>query len=275
MDQDERSGERMLEVRDHEKKFWDDDEWEPEELETAETELVAKQQAIYTPRKRLHPNQAWNKFYRNNKNNFFKDRHYLIDTFPDEFHTQDSTKVWFELGCGVGNAVLPMLKYWKGRVYGIDCSQVAIDCLQEQASDEERVYVKVADLCSPDIFFPQVQADVVTLIFTLSAMPTNVDRKTAVAHAHRVTRTGGTVIVRDYGRCDQAQFKLAHKWTGESYRKGDGTAVYYFKVEDLRELFEGWEELALEYIQRKYINRATGEVRRRVWIQARFKKPII
>ena len=66
------------------------------------------------------------------------------------------------------------------------------------------------------------------------------------------------------------------------YVKQDGTRCYYFTTEDIERLFgmretqgAGLEVLELKYVQRVYKNRADDATRRRVWVQARFRKPYL
>ena len=88
-----------------------------------------------------------------------------------------------------------------------------------------------------------------------------------------------------------AQIKLgkADKELGDNfYRKGDGTGCYYFSLNDLCDLFVNKDDddddtskngklelLELDYIQRVYRNRGEGTTRRRVWVQGRFRKPLL
>ena len=77
----------------------------------------------------------WHKFYKRNADNFYKDRHYIHLVFPelneqrigkssDELHL-------LEVGCGVGNAVLPLLELNPHlHVQAIDCAPSAIDILR-------------------------------------------------------------------------------------------------------------------------------------------------
>lgn len=90
---------------------------------------------------------------------------------------------------------------------------------------------------------------------------------------------GGILVFRDYGRYDEAQMKLGTsrcKFLKENfYQKHDGTKCFYFTTEDVKRLFgdvAGLEIIELQYLRRIYKNKGTGETRRRVWVQGRFRK---
>jgi methyltransferase-like protein 6 len=158
---------------------------------------------------------------------------------------------------------------------------------------------------------PTFKADIMTLLFCLSAMAP--DRmEYAIGNMTKCLKVGGIILFRDYGRYDQAQLQLAkqqeqllqqfgmkrrktssrlkqqaqHSTNDDneqqqdilddtSYIKQDGTSCYYFTLEEIQQLFEqygGCQVLQLQYLQRVYINRATQQPRRRVWIQGRFIK---
>jgi SAM-dependent methyltransferase len=267
-----------------EEAFWKEDEWTEQDTLEAEQILKEAQERCNVPANQYSspPCKDWNTFYENHRTNFFNDRHYLYKAFPEEFATP-STLV--EIGCGVGNAILPLLKdAWT--VWGLDFSPVAIDLLRNDERFRERqshAHAHVWDISQapPNSPLPWFGvANVSTLLFCLSALHPN----DMVQAAHNVAATlqkGGTLCVRDYGRYDEAQLKLGTsrgKRLGEHfYRKQDGTRVYYFSLQDLDRLFvevAGLEVLELGYIRRVYHNRATRERRRRVWVQGRFRKPI-
>mmetsp|Transcript_32904 Transcript_32904/g.69236 ORF Transcript_32904/g.69236 Transcript_32904/m.69236 type:complete len:533 (-) Transcript_32904:82-1680(-) len=137
---------------------------------------------------------------------------------------------------------------------------------------------------------PQVlanSADVAILLFCLCAIGPHPSPslERAARHVIDMLKPGGILVIRDYGRLDEAQLKLGtgNKELGDNfYRKGDGTGCYYFELDDLRELFvnkddgdDKLELLELDYIQRVYRNRGDGTTRRRVWVQGRFRKPFL
>eukprot|EP00977_Amphora_coffeiformis_P010709 scaffold2510_cov169-Amphora_coffeaeformis.AAC.60 len=276
--------------------LWTEDNWTGQDEEAARSaivENVAKCQLSEPLRRRLPTDsQAWDRFYRQHQTNFFKDRHYLATAFPHEFAVsrQSSTKqekrTLVEIGCGVGNTLLPLLEREETEwtVYGMDLSAVAIDLLQQderfvRAAAASRAWAGVADLVHDGMPVACRQvADVATLLFCLSAIHPD-HHSQAAAAAVQALQPGGTLVVRDYGRYDQAELQLARqrakRLTDHYYVKHDQTKCYYFTKEDLRRLFveeQGLEELENEYIQRQYQNRGDGTRRRRVWVQARFRR---
>lgn len=131
------------------------------------------------------------------------------------------------------------------------------------------------------------------LLFVLSAIsPEKMPQ--AARHVASTLKPGGTLVFRDYGRYDEAQIKLGtsrnKRLSDNFYVKHDGTRCYYFTTEDVQRLFgkcdekeeggssnelgAGLEVLELKYVQRVYKNRSDDATRKRIWVQARFRKPI-
>lgn len=134
-------------------------------------------------------NQFWDAFYDIHQNKFFKDRHWLFTEFPElkgsnapesnENNKNDTQEMKiFEIGCGVGNTIFPILKYNDDknlRLYGGDFSSKAIDILQNHAEfDANRCQVFVLDATNvqwDDIVpFKENSIDIIVLIFVLSAI---------------------------------------------------------------------------------------------------------
>jgi SAM-dependent methyltransferase len=238
---------------------------------------------------------AWDKFYQDNGTRFFKDRHYFQKAFPHEFRVDKEesvgTKTWVELGCGVGNACLPLLEEertpWK-TIHAMDISAEAVSLLQQDDrfiqcnNSTHRTGRSIhGHVCDISKSFPEPGvgvADVTTLIFCLSALDPD-DMPQAARHVASSLKPGGILVVRDYGRYDEAQMKLGtsrnKRIKDNFYRKHDGTKCYYFSLEDLDKLFVdvGLQVLELYYLRRIYGNKASGETRRRIWVQGRFVKP--
>ena len=282
---------------------WHEDEWT--EQDTLEAERVLQEaeercnvQHQASQRKhtitRTHPSSNdWNSFYQQHETHFFKDRHYLKRAFPEEMSSGDAPKTLVEIGCGVGNTLLPLLKDDGWIVWGLDFSNVAIELLKNEErfrNSKGRAHARVWDISQPPPLDDEKQlppplpwfgvANVTTLLFCLSALNPK-DMAVAARNVASTLKSEGTLLFRDFGRYDEAQLKLGTsrgKRLGENwYRKHDGTRVYYFALEDLERLFvheAGLKMLELQYIRRVYYNRGTRERRRRVWVQGRFRKAL-
>lgn len=129
----------------------------------------------------------WNSFYDIHQNKFFKDRHWLFTEFPELSSTaavndielpNDGPRRIFEIGCGVGNTILPILKYNDDpnmQLFGCDFSSKAIDILaNHEEFDSRRAKVFVLDATAEDwstvVPFESNSLDIIVLIFVLSAI---------------------------------------------------------------------------------------------------------
>ncbi len=52
----------------------------------------------------------WEKFYKFNKTNFFKDRHYILKEFPEMKDDDRESITLLDVGCGVGNSFYPLIE---------------------------------------------------------------------------------------------------------------------------------------------------------------------
>lgn len=130
---------------------------------------------------------------------FFKDRHWLFTEFPElapDYHSapervypkgaetlpinytpqNELNRKIFEIGCGVGNTILPILKYSQEKslkVFGCDFSSTAIDILREHSEfDGQRCEAFVLDATTDTwtVPFEKESIDIIVLIFVLSAI---------------------------------------------------------------------------------------------------------
>jgi len=278
---------------------WEEDEWTAEDAARAEAVLAKHLERCKADPSSLAATSntlggedvdAWDRFYDAHQTNFFKDRHYFSAAFPSEFGEtigsdgDGKMKCLVEVGCGVGNAMLIYAEKPTWIVYGLDLSKTAVELLQAdhrfvRAAREGRARAFCSDIVKEPVPCECVgRADVTTLLFCLSA----IDPEDHVMAAMQIARTlseNGVLVIRDYGRYDEAQLKLAsqrNKMLKDNfYRKSDGTKCYYFSTDDLENLFclhAGLEILELRYLRRIYRNRQQSQTRRRVWVQARFRK---
>lgn len=264
---------------------------------------------IYTlpPRRALPPAATaacdgaapWDAFYALHADRFFKDRHWLVREFAELEHAVTLA----EVGCGVGNAALPLARSGPpGRVvFASDCAATAIDMLLTRRHPEVesgRLVPYVADAAVPGSLVgrgraPPGRVDGATLIFALSAMAP-AQQAVAVPNVAELLKPGGFVAFRDYAAGDAAGTRLAARKTPRALdggdaaaaatadadtatpqflARGDGTRAYFFRVEEVRSLFEnaGFITDRAHTVTITKTNRKTGEVMPRVWVQAVFR----
>ena len=115
-----------------------------------------------------------------------------------------------------------------------------------------------------------------TMIFCLSALEPK-DMPTALRRIKSLLKSGGRILFRDYGEYDLAQvrFKSGQCIEKNFYKRGDGTRVFFFTEDYLKNLFEseGFVTKQLYVDRRMQVNRGKQLKMFRVWIQAQFEKP--
>lgn len=232
---------------------WDHVEPTASDLAHYESQLAAQRAAPVTDFDRTRfntdPAKWWNRFYTNNTSNFFKDRKWLQQEFPVlKQVTQKGVgrKVLLEVGAGAGNTCFPILKGNENEeltVYACDFSPKAVELIRaSEAYDENCIRAKVWDVTSAELPPGLVEGsvDVVLLIFIFSALhPTQWEQ--AVRNIWRLVKPGGEVCFRDYGRGDLAQVRMKKgRWMEENfYIRGDGTRVYFFGEDELKDIWSG------------------------------------
>ncbi|KAJ2769961.1 hypothetical protein GGI18_005299, partial [Coemansia linderi] len=118
--------------------------------------------------------------------------------------------------------------------------------------------------------------DIMLMIFVFSALHPD-QWSQAVENAYRVLKPGGVLLFRDYGRNDltQLRFKKARLLGENLYIRGDGTRVYFFTNEELAEVFGKRFAIEQNAIDRRLLVNRKRELKMyRVWLQAKFRKPI-
>ena len=119
--------------------------------------------------------------------------------------------------------------------------------------------------------------DIVTMIFTLSAIP--VERMAHVLlECLAVLKPGGLLLFRDYGLYDMTMLRFApwQRISDRLYQRQDGTLSYFFALEVVREIFTkaGFVERELEFCCVQLMNRRKEVPMKRVWVHAKFQKPL-
>ena len=245
-----------------------------------------------TDRFNSDPAKWWNQFYKNNTDNFFKDRKWLQQEFPvlAQISGEDAgPKTLLEVGAGAGNTAFPVLAQNKNphlKIHACDFSKTAVEVMRgHEAYDTRFIQADVWDVASPDLP-PDLQegsVDVAVMIFIFSAL-SPAEWKGAVRNIYRVLKPGGLVCFRDYGRGDLAQvrFRKGRYLEENFYIRGDGTRVYFFDPEQLSDIWSGkddtdadaprFEVENLGVDRRMLVNRASKVKMYRCWLQGRFRK---
>ncbi|GME90446.1 unnamed protein product [[Candida] boidinii] len=113
------------------------------------------------------------------------------------------------------------------------------------------------------------------MIFVFSALsPEQWDN--ALNNLEKLMKPGGHILFRDYGRYDLAQvrFKKNRLLEDNFYVRGDGTRVYFFTEEELREIFtKKFIEKKIASDRRLLVNRKKQLKMYRIWLQAVFDVP--
>ncbi|XP_050419469.1 tRNA N(3)-methylcytidine methyltransferase METTL2 [Patella vulgata] len=301
---------------------WDNVVWdEDQEQEAKQKTLEQAAHALSLDEQEKYDTKAdvfWDDFYGIHQNRFFKDRHWLFTEFPelncsnltktentsidkkdeqllskDNKNTPKCDKIeiypgqnakyrFFEVGCGVGNTVFPVVQTNNNpdlMVYCCDFSATGVGHVKDHPDyDPSRCHAFVCDISNPEstVPFPECSLDIIIMIFVLSAIHPDkfasvIDRLT------KYLKPGGVILFRDYGRYDMAQlrFKKGRCLSENFYVRGDGTRVYFFEQDELRKMFEkaGLEEIQNIVDRRLQVNRGKQLKMYRVWIQCKYRKP--
>lgn len=276
---------------------WDHVEWGAQQIEDAQ-KLIAKQYELPVKDfdKKLYnanPAKYWDIFYKNNQENFFKDRKWLQIEFPSLYEvTSDAYKqpvTILEVGCGAGNTFFPILKQNQNpqlKMHACDYLKVAVDLVKRNELFGENhkagtAYSLVWDLANEEGLLPDDMephsVDIVIMIFVFSAL-SPAQWVAAVANLKKVLKPGGKILFRDYGRYDLAQvrFKKGRLLDDNFYIRGDGTRVYFFTEDELRHIFcaDGpFVEDTIATDRRLLVNRKKQLKMYRIWLQAVFSLP--
>ncbi|KAI9490595.1 methyltransferase like 6 [Zychaea mexicana] len=225
----------------------------------------------------------WDIFYKRNTTKFFKDRHWTDREFEELACKGDQQVRCLEVGCGVGNFVFPALADNPSLfIYACDFSKRAVEMVKNNDKyDEERCQAFVCDLTVDPLTdnVPADSLDLVSALFVFSAIPGE-KMADAIRNIYRVLKPGGYILFRDYGLYDEAQVKFSKasdkKLDQNLYVRQDGTLSYFFSEEDLASRFEaeGFKTVVNGYIYRETTNRRLELNVDRIFVQAKFQKPL-
>lgn len=204
-------------------------------------------------------------------------------TSPLENHDPDESFHIFEVGCGAGNTVFPVLKTNTNpnlMMYCCDFSNKAIELVKEHPDFEpSRCHPFVCDITNENspVPFEENSLDIIIMIFVLNAISPHRMQQT-VDRLSNYLKPGGLLLFRDYGRYDMAQlrFKKGRCLSENFYVRQDGTRVYFFTQDELRQMFiqAGLKEEQNIIDRRLQVNRSRQLKMYRVWIQCKYRKPL-
>ena len=108
----------------------------------------------------------WNRFYTSNRDNFFKNRHWIVREFEElnQMHENKERRYrLMEAGCGVGNTFFPLLEnhFPDLQVYAFDFSKQAVEIIKQhplylKQKYDNQITAFVHDLTTPCERIPEV-----------------------------------------------------------------------------------------------------------------------
>ncbi|CAN8072831.1 unnamed protein product [Agarophyton chilense] len=233
----------------------------------------------------------WEKFYKRNSTNFFKDRHWTAtestDGFPCLAMPSETVRIVLEAGCGVANCAFPLLAVNESLfIYAFDFAPTAIRLITESPRyDENRMKAFVWDFSTEpfSVLEPQKRGilsdgvvDFCLLVFVLSAVPP-AKQAYGIRNLYRLLKPGGRLLFRDYATGDLAQNRFASRnRIDENYFvRQDNTLSFFFDEESLRSSMSdvGFEQIYIRRVSRVIENRKENLQMHRVFLQAEFIKP--
>ncbi|TFK21788.1 methyltransferase, partial [Coprinopsis marcescibilis] len=237
----------------NEEEVWTQNAWDhvpaPDEQDETISAALLKQRSNPVPldekiRYNEKPAKHWDNFYKHNAENFFKNRKWLHNEFPElvaAMRQGAGPSIIAEIGCGAGNSAFPLLASNENpelRIHAYDYASHAVKLVQNnplyQTTPVGSIQASVWDLSSknglPADLAPGT-VDIVVLVFVLSALHPD-EWIQAIDNIHTMLKPGGLVVLRDYGRYDltQIRFKGGRMLDENFYIRGDKTRVYFFEL---------------------------------------------
>lgn len=224
-------------------------------------------------------NKNWEKFYKFNKTNFFKDRHYILEEFLELKNDKRDKITLLDMGCGVGNSFYPLITRLPNLyVNAFDFSKRAVNMAKTHPmyeKEKHRINLYDLDLVKDEI--PNKNNDYGILMFVLSAIKPEEHEK-VIEKISKVINKDGILYFRDYARYDMAQIRFAKRKknrVGDNlYMRKDKTLSYFFDKNEIENLFKkyGFSIVNSNLICRLIENRKEHKKMHRLWLQIKFKK---
>jgi methyltransferase-like protein 6 len=251
------------------------------EAAAVQAKVLENQKRVPTEfeKNKLYNNQQrnWDIFYKQNTTNFFKDRHWMTIEFP-LLLKNGTPRIIFEVGCGVGNALYPIIHtnpdFYKAHC--CDFSKRAVDfVIANEQFDPERINAFVLDLTKDDVLqhVEEQSVDIITCIFVLSAIPPE-KFDFAIKQLWSCLKPGGYILFRDYGKYDLAQmrFKKDNYVDNDLYARHDGTFSYFFSKEFINQRCSDRFMVEVDYVEKVVVNRNLNLEMKRVFVQGKLIK---
>ncbi len=222
-------------------------------------------------------NKNWEKFYKFNKTNFFKDRHYILDEFSELKDDKREKITLLDIGCGVGNSFYPLIKHLPNLyINAFDFSKRAVNMAKtHKLYNEKIINIIPLDLVNDEI--PFNNNDYGILMFVLSAIKPEFHEKVIQKISEKINKDG-ILYFRDYARYDMAQLRFAkrkkNKVGDNLYMRKDKTLSYFFEKDEIENLFKknGFNVKDSKLICRVIENRKDNKKMHRLWLQIKFLK---
>ncbi|KAK0489294.1 methyltransferase [Armillaria novae-zelandiae] len=244
-----------------EAEVWTQNAWDHVSPPDDQDEIIAasltKQRSAPVPeddKRKYHdkPAKFWDNFYKANSSNFFRDRKWLHNEFPELVEATQAkagAKTIVEIGCGAGNSVFPLLASNQNpdlSLFAFDYAHHAVKLVQSNplytSPPVGSIRAAPWDLSSDELpeGIEPGSVDVAIMVFVLSALHPD-EWHNALRNVHTMLKPGGLVMFRDYGRHDltQLRFKGGRLLEDNFYIRGDKTRVYFFEIDELSLLFTG------------------------------------
>lgn len=213
----------MGDILDNPDALWTEDIWTEKREEEARQRIAqqgANVNSFWRSKYESKAGSYWHDFYLRNTDKFYKDRHYLHVVFPelildwrngsphgysadpDTDHDKQPLRL-LEVGCGVGNAVIPLLELNpRIHVTAIDFARSAIDILSRHpaVSETGRLAASVCCVVRDDLPVAPQSQDLILCMFVLSAIGPD-HQLPALRKLAAALKPGGKLLLRDYGRC--------------------------------------------------------------------------
>ena len=238
----------------------------------------------------------------------FGNRHYFVREFPVLAAAATHPRTLLELGCGIGNTAFPLLACLPHlTVVGVDVAHEAVRlfrahplyssgraaAVQHDLSGAGGVWPALARALASDDWvppgappsalvatrsplLPPCGFDFASLVHVLSAVhPDHHSR--VLRDAAECLRPGGRLLLRDWAVYDAAElrFKPGRRLGEHCFVRSDGTLAAYLDVPGVARAAASAGLVVEELVplHRAYTNRATGQVLRRIFLQAVLRKP--